>query len=89
MTLSKKKIAALVILVFLLAAAPVGVRFGGIACRAYKHGVSFEEALRMKVGEEIGDQFYNKSGPVYDAFVEKAEANKRAWAENPWRVAKW
>ncbi|MBP3556837.1 MAG: hypothetical protein J6K20_03925 [Thermoguttaceae bacterium] len=89
MTLTKKKIAALVILVLLLAAAPVGVRLGGIACRAYKDGVSFEEALRMQVGEEIGDQFYNKSGPVYDAFVEKAEANKRAWAENPWRVAKW
>jgi hypothetical protein len=89
MTLSKKKIAALVVLVLLLAAAPIGVRLGGVACRAYKEGVSFEEALRMQVGEEIGDQFYNKSGPVYDAFVEKAEANKRAWAENPWRVAKW
>lgn len=92
MTPTKKKIAALVILVLLSTAAPVGVRLVGIACRAYQHDVSFEEALRMQVGEEmdeIADQFYDKSGPVYDAFVEKAEANKRAWAENPWRAAEW
>lgn len=92
MTLTKKKLAALVIFVLLLATAPIGVRLGGIACRAYRHDVSFEEALRMQVGEEmdeIADQFYDKSGPIYDAFVEKAEANKRAWAENPWRVAEW